>query len=202
MPWNRLPVTLMGAATLALSLLGLAPGEVSGQPTPTPGPVPRGVGKIPYPVGWNLVSGTTGTMPCDGNPQPLFTWQAGDTSYEMRSSAEPLHPGVGYWIYFPSPASLCFPAAGGILQPFTLTLPPEQWIMIGDPFPTAATVTGADLLLTYDQIDGYRETDTLQPGQGAWAYARDGATVTLIPFSSVRDIDSSSPLPHAVRDRL
>jgi len=53
-------------------------------------------------------------------------------------------------------------------------------MLIGKPF-EAATVIGADIVLTYDPANGYATTVRLSLGQGAWAYSAAGAMVTVAP---------------------
>ena len=120
---------------------------------------------------------------------PLYTLQAGDTSYEavQNQSAEgvsyaPLQPGIGYWAYLSQPTAVNFPHTSP-QQPVTISMPAGQYTMIGNPFADVASVSGADAVYTYDPATGYQTTMTLQPGQGAFAYSSDGATITISPDS-------------------
>jgi hypothetical protein len=114
----------------------------------------------------------------EGADGPLYTLQPGDTAYEVLPPNTPLEAGVGYWVHFNQPTSIVFPQ-GTNTVPVTRTLPAGEWVMVGDPFATAAQVSGADAVYVYDAATGYTLTDTLQAGQGAWAYAKMGGTVTL-----------------------
>jgi hypothetical protein len=52
-------------------------------------------------------------------------------------------------------------------------------VMIGNPYPTTATVHGADVVYTYSPGSGYSATTSLTAGQGAWAYSAAGGEVTI-----------------------
>lgn len=140
-------------------------------------------GVIPYPAGWNLVAGFTGAggraTIVDAAGGPLYTFQAGDTAYETLPSSTPLTAGRGYWVYFSQPASIAFPQAVPPFAPVAESLPAGQFVLIGDPFPTTATVSGADVVYVYDPATGYQPATTLQAGQGAWAFSAQGATITI-----------------------
>lgn len=160
-----------------LPALGCSPG-----PAVPPVATCRGSqGSYSYPAGWNLIAGPLATVVAytDG---PLYTFRAGDEAYECAPFWTPLEPGVGYWAYFGASGKAYF--AGGIpdRQPTTLTLPAGQFVMIGNPFQTAATVTGADVIYTYDPMAAqYQQVSTLMPGQGAWAFSASGGDITLTP---------------------
>jgi hypothetical protein len=144
---------------------------------------------VPYTAGWNLVAGFPGlggaitVLP--GVTGSLYTFQTGDTAYQVFPISTPLEPGRGYWAYFATPTSVVLPQMGPALQPFSQPLPAGQFVMIGNPFPTTATVSGADVVYVYDQRNGYQQTTTLQTGQGAWAYSAAGGTVTFAPPGAV-----------------
>jgi plastocyanin len=126
--------------------------------------------------GWNLVGGPEGSMVSAANG-PLYTFRAGDSSYESLPSTTPFVAGVGYWAYFNSPTTEVIPAAG--LQPASIPLPARQWVMVGNPSGSTVRVSGADSLLTYSGIQGYQPATTLAPGQGAWAWSSTGGTLAL-----------------------
>lgn len=136
-----------------------------------------GGGAIPYPSGWNLVAGPSGTV-VTGAAGPLYTWQAGDTAYETIAVGSPLQAGHGYWVYFATPTSITFSRVTA-QQSVTASAPAGQFVMIGNPFPATATVHGADVVYAYDPAHGYQQGITLQAGQGAWAYSASGGTVTI-----------------------
>ena len=127
-------------------------------------------------AGWNLIAGPTG-FAAPGATGPLYTYQAGDTAYEATPAGSPLQPGDGYWAYFAAPATLTLTA--GSAQPLERPLPAGEWVMIGNPFTTNASVAGADTVDTYAAAGGYQATTTLAPGQGAWAFSNAGGTLTL-----------------------
>jgi PKD repeat protein len=146
---------------------------VSAAPTPQPtGPTQT------FGPGWNLVSGPAGTVVSQANG-PLYTFPAGATAYTSVPNSAPLQNGVGYWAYFSAAATITLSGTPPAL-PFTAMLPPNQYVMIGNPSPTqAVTVTGADVVYAYDPASGYAATTTLRPGQGAWAFSANGGPVTI-----------------------
>ena len=127
-------------------------------------------------TGWNLIAGPTGTT-ASGAASSLYTFQAGDTAYEPSPAASPLDAGVGYWAFFSAPATLTL--ASGSTQPVTRPLPAGQYVMVGNPFTTNASVAGADAVYTYSASGGYQAATVLSPGQGAWAFSSAGGTLTL-----------------------
>jgi hypothetical protein len=131
-------------------------------------------------AGWNLVGGPTGTV-ATGSIGPLYTFQAGDTAYEVVPTGTALTAPRGYWAYFNAPGTMTLPVVS--LQTQTVTLPASQWVMIGNPGNTPATVTGADTVYSYNPAittgSPYTATTTLLPGQGAWAISISGGTATV-----------------------
>jgi IPT/TIG domain len=130
---------------------------------------------IPYFAGWNIVGGPTGTI-VSGNMGPLYTWQAGFTAYQVLPSGSPLTQPLGYWAFFPVPTSSAIPV--GVPLTLTVGLPPGQWIMIGNPGNTPATVTRADVVYIWDGVQ-YQVATSLNPGQGGWAISVVGSAVTI-----------------------
>jgi hypothetical protein len=136
------------------TVLAQTPPSATAQPGPnclpgggqTPVVPCLGGGTIPYPAGWNLVAGPTGTVVTGANG-PLYTWRAGDTSYEVLPAGSPLQAGVGYWVNFAGPNSISF-ARVPQQQPVTISVPAGSFVMIGNPYPTTATVRGADVVYT------------------------------------------------------
>src|SRR5690348_8222202 len=59
---------------------------------------------ITYPAGWNLIGGPDGST-VSGAMGSLFTFQAGDTAYQVVDTAAPLSACWGYWAYFPNGGS-------------------------------------------------------------------------------------------------
>lgn len=172
----------LGAAVALVWLLITSPrASIYAQVTPTPTIRGQGAGSIAYPAGWNLLASPGGSAyDAVGS---VYTWQRDDTMYESLPSDAPLRPGVGYWAYFSEPSSIIALPVAVAEQPFPLTAPPAEWIMIGNPLPALARVIGADAVLTYDPTTGqYQQATTLAVGQGGWVYFSTGGTVTLDPL--------------------
>jgi hypothetical protein len=144
-------------------------------------------------AGWNLIAGALAHN-INTNLGPFYTYQTGDQGYEAVTAVQDAVDTDGYWVLFDQPTPVFdfdlarYGGCGG--PPFTsppeplrAVLPPGQWVMLGNPF-RAATVTGADVVLTYAAPQGYQTTQALGPGQGAWAYAAAGGTVTLTPVDN------------------
>lgn len=136
--------------------------------TPPPGPGTT----ITVQPGWNLLGAPTGTI--FGQVGPLYTWQAGFTQYQQAQNPQ---AGNGYWAFFSTPATIQINLVGP--QAITKQLPANQFIMVGNPGSSVATVTGADVVYTYSASGGYQSSNTLQPGQGAWVLSYFGSTVTI-----------------------
>jgi hypothetical protein len=107
----------------------------------------------------------------------LYTYQAGDTAYEVINNGTPLTQPQGYWAYFDPATTGAVPTSGP--QTLNVALPPAQWVMISNAGNTPATVSGADVVYTYNAAAGYQPTTTLLPGQGAWAISVIGGTATI-----------------------
>jgi hypothetical protein len=155
------------------------------------------LGTASYPAGWNLVGVPEGTI-LTGAVGPLYTLQAGDTSYETIPPGSPLHGGVGYWAYFPTPTSVTLNPAAHPWIP--LSLPVQQWVMVGNPSQGPGMVSFATSLTIgqladqepaeseiYDPTLGEYTTvqpGGLLPGQGAWVWLPSGvsAAVGSIPI--------------------
>ncbi len=155
----------------------------------TPGPaVPpvsacrAGFSDFTYPAGWNLVAGYQATIVLDPEG-PLYTYQAGDSAYQALPFWTVLEPGTGYWAYFDGPGEVYGAGPPPLPQPVTLDLPAGQFIMIGNPFASSASIEGADdyadIVYTYEPGNGYTRARSLAPGQGAWAYSAAGGPITL-----------------------
>lgn len=144
-----------------------------------------------FAAGWNLISAPPGTDLAAVN-DPLFTLQASDTGYEPVHPADGGTTGYGYWAFFSADTSLQL--APGSSDPYTITVSPGQFVMIGDPSGVApASVEGSDQTLTYDPINGYHQATVLQPGQGAWAVSQSGGAITVTP----QTVAGSAPAPSA-----
>ena len=165
---NTGPFTVTLTVTDSTGVTGTATSAI--QIAPAPGAT------VTYAAGWNLVAGPTGTM-ISGNAGPLYTFQAGNTNYQVIPNGTALTAPQGYWAYFPTATSQGIPKASP--QSLTIQLPAGQFVMIGNAGNTNATVTGADIVYTYTPAGGYQNTATLPPGAGAWAYSANGATITI-----------------------
>jgi hypothetical protein len=108
----------------------------------------------------------------------LYTLQPGDASYETLAAGAALKPGAGYLAFFPSSTTATLPVVTA--ASVTVQLPPGQFVLIGNPGDTAATVTGADTVLTFSaSSNSYSQATTLPPGQGAWVMSNNGGQVTI-----------------------
>jgi hypothetical protein len=127
-------------------------------------------------AGWDLLGGPAGTTPTqtDGS---VYTWKAGDSAYEQAGGSTAFTSGEGAWVHFAAPATISLPTVGA--GSATVQLPPGQFVMIGNGGDAPATVTGADHVFTYSPTAGYTQTNTLAPGQGAWAESDNGGTATI-----------------------
>lgn len=112
-----------------------------------------------------------------GSTGPLYTYQAGDTIYETIGAGGPFNQPNGYWAYYGASGGEMIPLSGP--QTLTVNLPALQWVMIGNPGNSPATVTGADVVYTYSASGGYQQTTSLLPGQGAWVISISGGTATI-----------------------
>jgi PKD repeat protein len=151
-----------GHATAQLTVSGSGGGSLPGQ----------GI-NVPYQPGWNLVAVPLNTT-IPGPLGPMYTYQAGDTAYEMVQNTQ---PGLGYWVFFNAPTTATLVA--GSPQSVSLPIPAGQWVMVGNPGSFPATVRGADVVFVYNPSSGYQATTTLQPGQGAWVFSNSSGTVTI-----------------------
>jgi PKD repeat protein len=128
--------------------------------------------------GWNLVSGPNGAL-ITGNEGPLYTYQQGNTAYQVVSQGSALRGGQGYWAYFVNPTTQSLPMVNP--QTVTITLPAGQWIQIGNAGDTSASVSGADIVYVYNpSSSSYNQTTQLAAGQGAWAISMNGGQATVV----------------------
>jgi hypothetical protein len=94
-----------------------------------------------YPPGWNLVSGPEGAR-LVGSAGPLYTFQPGDSTYEVVQPGGSLHACVGYWAFFPGGGGL--DAATVRASPCSINASSGEWAMAGNPSLTGrATLSGA-----------------------------------------------------------
>jgi len=131
---------------------------------------------IIYPSGWNIVAGPPATSFGSASGS-LYTLQSGDSSYETTSLGGALKAGDGYWLYS-SGVQATIPSTPGASA--SVQLPAGQWILVGNPGSTVATVSGADQVLVYNPMSAsYTQTTQLQPGQGGWAMSNAGGSATI-----------------------
>jgi len=132
---------------------------------------------VTYQAGWNLVAGPAGTV-ITGDFGPLYTFQAGNTAYQVIPNGSPLKAGESYWAYFPAPATVSLPTVSS--QGITLLLPAGQFVQVGNPTNTTVTVSGAEAVDTFDpSSNSYAVGMTLLPGQGAWVFSYSGGSVAI-----------------------
>jgi len=144
--------------------------------TPAPTSAPPGV-TVTYSTGWNIVAGPSGTT-ITGAAGSMFTLQPGDASYETLAAGAALKPGAGYLAFFPSSTTATLPMVTA--ASVSVQLPAGQFVLIGNPGDTAATVTGADTVLTFSpSSNSYTPSTSLPPGQGAWAMSNNGGQATI-----------------------
>lgn len=170
----------IGLATATPSPTATASPTPSPTPSPTASPTPTGPTQT-YQPGWNLVGGANGqTFP--GAAGPLYTYQAGDTNYQILPQGTAIQAGKGYWAYFNGTTTVSLAPTSGS-STLTISVPVNQYIMVGNPSQTqAVTISGADFVYIYDpSINNYVATTTLAPGRGAWVLSINGGTVTLAP---------------------
>jgi len=145
-------------------------------PVATNAYAPQGF-SVSYAAGWNIVAGPTGST-ITGNSGPLYSFQPGDTAYQVDPAGSPLTGGAGAWAYFNSgtTTTIGLVNAGSV----SVQLPAGQYVMIGNAGDTPATVSGADSVLIYSPSSGnYVQTTQLAAGQGAWAISMRGGLATL-----------------------
>jgi len=195
-PQRKALASLLALAAIAtigsFSLWHLPPAYAGGPPPPPPPPPPAAAcsagvlpqssnsnGSVSYLSGWNIVGGPAGTVM---NTQgPLYTYQPRDTAYEVIPSGAGLQAGFGYWAYFSQSAAVTLPQTAA--QTITVTLPAAEWVLVGNPGLTSATVSGADCLYVYTPGSAYSSVTVLAPGQGGWAMSLNGGSVTISPAS-------------------
>ena len=81
-------------------------------------------------AGWNLVSGPSGSVfsQCNG---PLYTFQAGNTAYQVVPNTSGIVNGQGYWCFLNAPTTLSLNGQGTTSA--SISAPPSQWVMVGEP---------------------------------------------------------------------
>jgi len=127
------------------------------------------------PPGWNLIADPGGIV----TSGPAYTYQIGDAGYETVPAGTPLVPGLGYWVLATSRSAVPLGAGSPAA---TILAPAGQVVMVGNPSGILpAAVHGADMLITYDPVNGYHQVTNgiLTPGQGAFALSVAGGQIQL-----------------------
>ncbi|HTE83363.1 MAG TPA: hypothetical protein VK821_01360, partial [Dehalococcoidia bacterium] len=146
------------------------PARAQAPSTPSPG------NSVTFAAGWNLVAFPQNTD-LSKVTSSLFTMQPGDTDYETVDPTQGTQTGFGYWAYFASSTAVTLDAGGSF---YATIAPAGSYIMVGNPSGiTAAVVSGADLVYTYDPVAGYNQSPLLNPGQGAWVLSNNGGPITV-----------------------
>src|SRR5487761_1470220 len=117
----------MRKLTVALVLLAVL---LLGQHRPAAAQTPTAGFSFTVPAGWNLLALPAGTN-LSGVAGPLYTWQPGDTSYEVIQPSRGTKNGLGYWVYYPAPTKVTL--AAGSMATMQLSMSAGQWAMLGAP---------------------------------------------------------------------
>ena len=162
-----------------------------------------------------------GLTPPLRSPSPrLIQWQPDLNVYVFypTSPADTLRPGQAYWIKFPAPAFIHLPGvAVPTSQSFQITLKPG-WNQIGDPFQSPAPLSGMTVdvptggysgviatsqlvqptLYRYNMASGQYDTlssttDSLQPYDGVWIYARTTVVLSIPPQNAPPTLPLARP---------
>jgi PKD repeat protein len=170
-----------GTFTITLHVTSASNAAVNGTGTLTVSVTAAGP-TATYQPGWNLVDGPTGTVFSRANG-PLYSFPAGATDYVVLPNTSPVTGGVGYWAFFNVTTTVVLNGSGPGL-PFSTTIPAGQFVIVGNPSSTqTVTVNGADVVDTFNpSSNSYTSSTgsvTLAPGQAAWVYSADGATITI-----------------------
>ncbi|HEY7293724.1 MAG TPA: hypothetical protein VH916_01740, partial [Dehalococcoidia bacterium] len=131
---------------------------------------------VTYHTGWNLLSVPTGTdLPSAVGP--AYALGPGDVAYVPLGRGE-LVGGRAAWVYFGQDTTITL---GRTAAEFSRVLAPAgSFVLAGDPSATeAVSVNGADMAMSYDPVNGYRQVTELQPGQGAFLVSQAGGEITL-----------------------
>ena len=146
-----------------------------------PKPDPPGEGcsapeSVTRPAGWNIIAAPEGTTI---NVGPLYSVRPGAAYYDVLPAGSEAEAGVGYWAFFDANSETYFPLES---PSYSVRLPANQWMLIGNSGDDPAIVTGADEVFIYDTVsDAYIETYTIPAYTGAWAISYTGAVVTIKP---------------------
>jgi hypothetical protein len=140
---------------------------------------------ISYGLGWNIVSGPTGSH-VNGAVGSLYALPAGATDYTASPISSPLQQCVAYWAFFPGGGSLDLPAGATYTAHCEVTQSNAGWVLIGNGSAGTAQISGVQASYTYYAASaanggGYKSATTIPLGQGAMVYgvgtlATDGPT--------------------------
>lgn len=180
---NDAAATTTGQAGRRVGPEGPEPPEPGGcGPPPATGPH-----QVAYPAGWSLVGGAGALA---GAGPKVYGWldQGAGGRYSLQDADHPLARGRGYWAWFACPAAVNLPATSA---PVTLPLGPYHASLVGNPAAAPVRVSGYDYAARWDrrlnagaggyQMSGYRQAETLAPGEGMWVFAYTASTVTIAP---------------------
>jgi len=153
-----------------------------------------------YAAGWNLVAAPAGTN--FSVASTLYTAQPNDPGYEQSLPSDGTADGIGYWADVTSVDisgySRAVTLTAGSSDPYTVSVPPGQWVMVGNPSGILlASVQGADVSYIFDPVNGFEPSTVLQPGQGAWVGSTAGAVITVKPIQPGANAQAAyaSPAP-------
>lgn len=163
-------------ASLALGSLLFAVLLLSGEPGTGRVAAQGGAATVTYHAGWNLVSAPTGTE-LTGAVGPAYALGPGDTDYVPLGQGE-LVGGRAAWVYFAQDTTITLGRTAAEYS--RVVAPAESYLLAGNPSASeAVAVSGADVAMTYDPQNGYRQVSELAPGQGAFLISHAGGEILL-----------------------
>jgi hypothetical protein len=129
--------------------------------------------------GWNLVDSAVNTALVQNGAQHYSDYWDGQKYSPNATGAV-----NGIWIYSPNGGTVTIASPNQSL--LSMSIRPNSWGMIGNPYSTSQTITlqAGDFAYTYDPTSNQYSaaisgTLTLQAGQGAWLYSAAGGTYTV-----------------------
>ena len=185
-----------------------------GLPTPT---LP--CGSYPQTPGCPAASGTTLTLSANAGTGPyVFVSVSGPALNATLSIVGPTGPAGTYSFSVvssipsasatptpsatpapaPAPLPTVPPSSGCTAASVSISLPANHYVMGGNAYNGSATVSGADVVYSYNATQGYSSNTTLNLGQGAWLFSRSGGTASISCGGSSSPTPSPSPTPTAV----
>jgi len=124
------------------------------------------------------VAGNTAVSLQNVTDGPL-TYVASQGSYQSVDPSQ-MQNGVGYWVYFSAITTVTVPPSTS--PEASVTLAAGSWVMIANSTNSQVTVSGADVVDTYNAATStWAQSTTLNPGQAAFAYSANGATASFTP---------------------